>query len=145
MHATLAKFGYPETLLKDFTHWVILRRRAQVTLGALVLVSKHDVTALSALPAEAYAELKSCTSILENALRMFQPFDKINYLALMMVDPHVHFHVLPRYASEQTFEGLFFRDGGWPGMPDLKQVPELSENTTNLLHTSLLDAFRQVV
>lgn len=145
MHATLIKFGYPETLLKEFSHWCILRRPAQVTLGALVLVSKHEATSLGALPAAAHAELKDCTSSIEKALMNFRPFDKINYLALMMVDPHVHFHVLPRYSSNQTFGDVTFIDSGWPGVPDLKQVPDLSDDITRQLQTSLLDAFGQVV
>ncbi len=145
MHATLKKFGYPETLLKDFTHWVILRRPVQATLGALVLISKHEAKSLGSLPIGAHAELKGCTSALEKALTAFRRYDKLNYLALMMVDPHVHFHVLPRYASDQVFDGVTFTDKGWPGVPDLKLSPELSSQTTNLLHTSLLDAFGQVV
>jgi diadenosine tetraphosphate (Ap4A) HIT family hydrolase len=145
MNSTLDKFRYPETLLEEFEHWAILRRPAQATLGALVLASKHDATSLGALPREAHTELKSCTSQLEKALFTFRPYDKINYLALMMVDPHVHFHVFPRYSADQSFDGVTFRDAGWPGVPDLKQTPQLSENTINLLHTSLLDAFRQVV
>jgi diadenosine tetraphosphate (Ap4A) HIT family hydrolase len=145
MNATLRKFGYPTTVLKEFDHWVIMRRPAQVTLGSLILAAKHDVTAFGELPVAAFAELKSCTHDLEHALTIFKPYDKINYLALMMVDPHVHFHVLPRYARKQTFEGVIFSDKGWPGTPELKQSPELSDNIANLLHTSLLDAFRQVV
>jgi diadenosine tetraphosphate (Ap4A) HIT family hydrolase len=145
MHATLKKFVYPETLLEDFTHWVILRRPAQTTLAAVVLISKHEATSLGSLPLEAHAELKHCTSTLEQALTAFRPYDKLNYLALMMVDPHVHFHVLPRYASDQVFDGVTFADKGWPGVPDLKHAPELSAKTTNKLHTSLLDAFGQVV
>ena len=145
MHTTLKKFSYPETLLKDFVHWVILRRPAQVTLGALILVSKHEATSLGALPLEAHAELKACTSAIENALTAFRPYDKLNYLALMMVDPQVHFHVLPRYASEQVFDGVTFADKGWPGVPDLKHAPDISTATTKKLHTSLLDAFGQVV
>ena len=38
---------------------------------------------------------------------------------LMMVDPHVHFHVLPRYASSRLLAGVTHVDRGWPGAPDL--------------------------
>jgi diadenosine tetraphosphate (Ap4A) HIT family hydrolase len=38
---------------------------------------------------------------------------------LMMVDPHVHFHVLPRYERERHFAGTAYPDRGWPGLPDL--------------------------
>ena len=30
----------------------------------------------------------------------FCAYERINYLMLMMVDPHVHFHVIPRYSGE---------------------------------------------
>jgi diadenosine tetraphosphate (Ap4A) HIT family hydrolase len=145
MNATLEKFGHPHCLLKDFVHWCILLRPQQVTLGSLVLGSKHDATALGHLPAAAHAELHECTATLESALRIFRPYDKINYLALMMVDPHVHFHVLPRYASAQVFDGAVFADPGWPGVPDLKSAPTLLASTRNALQASLLDAFAQVV
>jgi len=45
---------------------------------------------------------------------------------LMMVDPHVHFHVLPRYAGARRFEGVDFDDRGWPGPPDLKAAPAIT-------------------
>ena len=44
---------------------------------------------------------------------------------LMMVDPHVHFHVLPRYAQTRVFDGVQFPDTGWPGPPDLKSATDL--------------------
>ena len=59
-------------------------------------------------------------------LRAAFAYDKINYLMLMMVDPHVHFHVLPRYAEDRSFAGAAFADAGWPAAPDLKAVNETS-------------------
>ena len=59
-------------------------------------------------------------------LRGFVAYEKINYLMLMMVDPDVHFHVLPRYQAPRTFGGATFPDTGWPGPPALEpaQVPD---------------------
>lgn len=142
MHATLQKFGYPGSLLHDGTHWCVLLRPQQATLGALVLCAKSEVPALGQLPAEAFGELAEITRRIEAALRRFRSFDKINYLALMMVDPHVHFHVLPRYATVQDFEGTAFPDHGWPGVPDLKQAPALDDAGRGRLHAAMLDAFR---
>jgi len=50
----------------------------------------------------------------------------INYLMLMMVDPDVHFHVIPRYASVRQHAGVQYADAGWPGPPQLEPavVPE---------------------
>jgi diadenosine tetraphosphate (Ap4A) HIT family hydrolase len=135
MHATLAKFGYPATLVCDYRHWCVLLRPAQVTLGALVLAAKSEERAFSALPDDAFAEFPLVIREIERALGEFRAYDRLNYLMLMMVDPHVHFHVLPRYAVPQEFEGLRFEDSGWPGAPDLKSATEVSEETrARLLH-----------
>jgi diadenosine tetraphosphate (Ap4A) HIT family hydrolase len=62
----------------------------------------------------------------EVCLRESSKFEKINYLMLMMVDPNVHFHVLPRYAGTRTFKRIVFEDRGWPGPPDLKAAPAIT-------------------
>lgn len=141
MHATLAKFGFPATLVKDFVHWCILMRSQQVTLGALVLVAKNDAISFAGLPPDAYAELGAVTAAIEIALAHFQPFDKLNYIMLMMVDPQVHFHVLPRYNSARTYGELTFTDPGWPGVPDLKSATDLTEQARMSILRDLRQAF----
>jgi diadenosine tetraphosphate (Ap4A) HIT family hydrolase len=128
MNATIEKFGHPATLIADFQHWVVLLRPAQPTLGALVLAAKSDATAFGDLPDEAHAELKTATAAIEKALGQAVGYAKINYLMLMMVDPHVHFHVLPRYDGERSGAGLTVADVGWPGQPDLAQAVKLDES-----------------
>lgn len=128
MNATIEKFGHPATLIADYVHWVVLLRPAQPTLGALVLAAKSDATAFGDLPAEAHAELKTVTAAIEKALGQAVGYAKINYLMLMMVDPHVHFHVLPRYDGERSGAGLTVPDAGWPGQPDLAQAVKLDES-----------------
>ena len=115
----MTKFGYPATLVRELDHWCVLLRPAQATLGALVLVCKDDAKAFPEISAAAFAELAAATKQIEDALGAFRPYQKINYLMLMMVDPDVHFHVLPRYAETQEFEGIKFPDAGWPAVPDL--------------------------
>jgi len=119
---TMLKFGYPGTLVHDYEHWCVLLRPAQATLGALVLVCKDAAEAFSAISPGAFAELGQVTGDIERALTAFRPYRKINYLMLMMVDKDVHFHVLPRYDTAQTFEGETFSDPGWPAVPDLSQA-----------------------
>ena len=127
MNATIEKFGFPATLVAEFEHWVVLLRPAQPTLGALVLAAKSDATAFGSVAAEAHAELKVATSAIEAALGKAVGYSKINYLMLMMVDPHVHFHVLPRYEGERSGAGLTVADAGWPGQPDLGQAVKLAD------------------
>lgn len=125
MNATLEKFGWPATLVKEFDHWVVLARPAQPTLGSLVLAAKSDVTAFGDLPGEAHAELKQVAAAIEAALSGAVSYARINYLMLMMVDPNVHFHVIPRYEGSREWNGREFVDVGWPKVPDLGHAVSL--------------------
>ena len=64
---------------------------------------------------------------LEGILREAFTFDKINYLLLMMVDKHVHFHIIPRYADARTACGVEFIDTAWPKPPDVTQAVDLTD------------------
>ena len=132
MNATIEKFGYPTTLVAQFDHWLVLLRPSQPTLGSLVLAARSDATAFGDLPAAAHAELKTVTATIETALAKAVGYDKINYLMLMMVDPHVHFHVIPRYEGSRTAAGLTIADAGWPGQPDLGSAIKLDSDMNSL-------------
>jgi diadenosine tetraphosphate (Ap4A) HIT family hydrolase len=127
INATIEKFGYPATLVRDFKHWVLLVRPAQFTAGSLILAAKGDATAYGDLPAAAFTEQATIVAELEQILRTTIKYDRINYLMLMMVDPHVHFHIFPRYRGDRSFAGLVLTDQGWPGPPDLKSAKELDQ------------------
>ncbi|QPC44244.1 HIT family protein [Kaustia mangrovi] len=138
---TMQKFGFPDTLVADYRHWCVLLRPAQATLGALVLVCKDEARAFSEISPDAFAELADATAGIEGALSAFRPYDKINYLMLMMVDPDVHFHVLPRYSAAQDFEGTAFPDSGWPGPPALAKAVEPDEALRGRLVAALRAAW----
>jgi diadenosine tetraphosphate (Ap4A) HIT family hydrolase len=137
-HQTLQTFGYPETLLGAYEHWCVLLRPKQATLGALVLVAKSDVTAFSELPSGAFEELGRVTQDIEHVLGTQFRYEKINYLMLMMKDPQVHFHVLPRYSEQRVFADTHFNDPGWPGPPDLGHVNDINDK----VYTRLLQDLR---
>ena len=122
---TIVKFGYPASLVCDYENWVVLLRPAQVTLGSLVLAAKGEATSFGQLPPAAHAELAVITKDIEATLIAEIGYGKINYLMLMMVDPHVHFHVIPRYEGSRTLEDISIPDLGWPGLPDLKAAKTL--------------------
>lgn len=137
-HETLTKFGYPDNLIYEYKHWSVLLRPKQVTLGSLVLICNEDVTSFAKISRDAYAEKQSVIEDIENNLTELFGFDKINYLMLMMVDPHVHYHVIPRYSEDQSFEGTTFIDTGWPALPDLGHAHDISPR----LFLSLRDQLR---
>jgi diadenosine tetraphosphate (Ap4A) HIT family hydrolase len=141
MNPTVEKFGYPATLLREFEHWLVLLRPAQVTLGSLVLAAKNDATAYSDLPREAFAEQADAVAAIERALRTFCDYERINYLMLMMVDPNVHFHVIPRYSSPRRWADIDFTDAGWPGAPNLGSALQLSPKQIDLMMAELSACF----
>ncbi len=123
---TALRFGYPETLIREYEYWVVLLREQQVTLGSLVLCAKSEATAFSALSSDAFSEMGIVICDIERALKAAFEYNKINYLMLMMVDPNVHFHVIPRYAEERSACGLIITDTGWPAAPKLGDARKLS-------------------
>lgn len=126
MNATIEKFGYPATLLKEWDHWLLLLRPAQPTLGSCILAAKSDATAFGDLAPAAHAELAIITKEIETTLSRAVDYAKINYLMLMMVDPHVHFHVIPRYEGARTLDGTEYVDAGWPAVPQLGSAVTLT-------------------
>ena len=62
---TIRKFGYPATLLREYDHWLVLLRPAQVTAGSLILAAKGDATAYGDLPHAAFAEQAAAIAEIE--------------------------------------------------------------------------------
>lgn len=139
MNETIRKFGYPDTLIREYEHWVVLLRPQQVTLGSLVLACKEDVQQFHQVSDGAFAELKTAVTHLEETLGHLVAYQKMNYLMLMMVDPHVHYHVIPRYETPARLDGREFVDHGWPGPPALAQFTE-TDTATN---AAIIEALKQ--
>lgn len=138
MNSTLEKFGYPDSKIHAYQYWTVLLRPQQATLGALILGSNDQSTRFSQLNANAMTELHTAIGHIESVLTNCFNYDKINYLMLMMVDPHVHFHVIPRYENSREFASAIADDTGWPGPPDLSRQIELTAQQ----HTQLLNYLR---
>ena len=123
-NATMRKFGWPDTRIAELDHWAVMLRMQQCTLGSLVLACKEPVTEFGKVSAAGHAELGRAVAAVERMLKAAVGYQKINYLMLMMVDPDVHFHVLPRYEGEKSHGGLRVPDVGWPGPPRLDAFVE---------------------
>jgi diadenosine tetraphosphate (Ap4A) HIT family hydrolase len=119
-NATELKFGDPGNRIAQSEYWTVLLRPRQPTLGSLVLVCREPAQAFSALSAAAFADLQGMIRGIETVLRAQVAYERINYLMLMMVDPDVHFHVIPRYSTPREAGGIAYPDTGWPGPPVLE-------------------------
>ena len=138
INQTIAKFGYPQTMIREYEHWIVLLRPAQVTAGSLILAAKSDATAYGDLPTAAFVEQGRVIAEIEATLRIAVDYQRINYLMLMMVDPNVHFHVIPRYDGSRSLAGLDVADAGWPGPPDLKSAAKLDDDAIARLKNELV-------
>jgi len=137
MNATLRKFGWPDTVIRGYAHWQVLVRPAQATLGALVVVCSEPVTRFGDVSPAGFAELAQVVADCEQTLSRAFDYARVNWLMLMMVDPDVHFHVLPRYAAAPSFAGITFHDRGWPGPPLLDAVDAACAQAVPVLRAHL--------
>jgi diadenosine tetraphosphate (Ap4A) HIT family hydrolase len=139
MNETIRRFGHPDALIRAYEHWVVLLRPSQPTLGSLIFAAKGEARAFSGLEAAAFAELRDAVQDIERALAEAVRCAKINYLMLMMVDPHVHFHVVPRYEGARSACGVTVTDAGWPKVPALGEAVALDAGQIEALVAWLRD------
>lgn len=119
MDEFIKKFKIEEFLIKRFNYWSISLRPIQTTLGSLIISLNRKCPKLSELTTKEASEMKEVFQYIEKILmEKFSP-EKINYLALMMVDHQVHFHVIPRYKEERIMGGKVFVDCDWPAPPNI--------------------------
>ncbi|MBI3857302.1 MAG: HIT family protein [Planctomycetes bacterium] len=131
------KFGGPGGQYFENRHWTAQVRPRQVTLGSSVLISRRHVESFAALSPEEVLSFGAAVREIEGRLKEAFVFDKINYLMLMMVDRHLHFHVIPRYAQPRTLAGIEWKDASWPKAPDLGTAVDADAPVREAIVTAL--------
>ena len=138
-----SKFAYPKSLIKEYNHWIWLVRPSQPTLGSTILMSKDNSSNFGDLSQSSFSELKLIFFEIEKTLMKCFAYKKINHLMLMMQDPVVHFHTIPRYEKSKKIFNKEFIDFGFPGLPSLDKNIVLNENEIefliNEIKTNLFD------
>jgi len=134
------KFKLDDLLIVQTDYWRWSLRPLQCTLGAGVLSLKRPAETMSELTVEEGADLIAITKIIESTLKKAFGMDKMNYIMLMMVDLHIHYHVIPRYSKDMTFADMTFKDVGWPKPPvldadalDMDVLAKIKENLKSFL------------
>jgi diadenosine tetraphosphate (Ap4A) HIT family hydrolase len=118
---SVERFTRDENKIAETEHWALYVRDPQVTLGSCVVALKRHCPTLGEMTTEETADFAKMTKLTESALRKAFGFEQINWLALMMVDHHVHFHVIPRYSEQKEFAGITWIDQDWPVAIDVKK------------------------
>jgi diadenosine tetraphosphate (Ap4A) HIT family hydrolase len=131
------KFKLNELTIKNVGSWIISLRPQQPTLGSLILTLNRKCELLSQITENEGMQLSNSFTEIEKMYKStFKP-DKINYLALMMIDNQVHFHVIPRYGKKILFDNQEFEDHKWPVPPSLESI-----NLENTQLLKLLEFFK---
>jgi diadenosine tetraphosphate (Ap4A) HIT family hydrolase len=93
--------------------WTLALNRNQNLLGKCVVIANRPCGSVPELHADEWsallAHLRELTAALDTT---FAP-DAYNHAFLMNIDPQVHLHVIPRYASIRVWEGMRFDDPHW--------------------------------
>ena len=85
-----------------------------------------------------HRQLKRTTKALTEA---FAP-DHFNYAFLQNQDKHVHFHVIPRFATPRKFAGCLFEDPDFPGH---YRVPSPGNMVSGDVLTEVADGIRSTI
>ncbi|WP_416695880.1 HIT family protein [Candidatus Pseudothioglobus sp. Uisw_050_01] len=140
---TLLKFKFPELLIKEYENWYLILRYEQPTLGSLILITKHGEKQYSKISESSFMELSKIIKEIEPILSSLFHCDKINYLMLMMQDPEVHYHIIPRYSKDTLFHGFIFKDYGWPSLPALNKINSIKFPLEQKILADLIDQFKR--
>jgi diadenosine tetraphosphate (Ap4A) HIT family hydrolase len=116
------KFMIDQLGLLDDGEWILSVRPGQLTLGSLVLSSARGVADFSGIPANSGTGFMSMLAKAESMAKTLFGATRINAVCLMMQDPVVHFHLLPRYAQPVERYGRVWADQDWPGPPVFRPV-----------------------
>lgn len=111
------KFRVEEFLIFSNEHWSWSVRPSQPTLGSGVISLNRYALTLGDVTADEMRSLADVIARVEKRGTRHFDHNIMNYLALMMVDHHVHYHVIPRYEGKRIFSDLEWVDNGWPTLP----------------------------
>jgi len=100
-------------------HWVVSVRPRQITVGSMVVSLKRECYFFSQVTPTELSDLSGVYGYVESVLSERFGAVKFNYLALMLVDDILHFHVIPRYDEDVTCFGHQYTDQYWPGPVDI--------------------------
>jgi len=92
--------GEPELRIAEFAHCQVVLNRDQFFPGYCLVFSRRHVTELFQLDAaERHGVIDEVNRVAEALDRVFRPA-KMNYELLGNMVPHMHWHLVPRFADD---------------------------------------------
>jgi diadenosine tetraphosphate (Ap4A) HIT family hydrolase len=116
-------FRLEELTISDEGGWTISVRPGQITLGAMVISSSSGLLDFQDLDEDTSVGLSTAFALAEQLAKERLGAVRVNLVCLMMKDPVVHFHVLPRFDRPVERYGRTWEDADWPGPPTFGPAP----------------------
>jgi len=122
------KFQVDKMTILKLDYWTWSLRPTHSTIGAGILSLNRFCTSFGSITTDEASELATATKEIERKLQSAFAPNKFNYVMLMMVDAHLHFHVIPRYSDMREFSGVSWKDNGWPALPVLSDGSQFAQD-----------------
>ena len=123
------RFSKPELMIKQGKYWSIVFRESTTTLGNCILICNRECPTFGDLKPEEMDEFPAMCSWYENKIKSLYGAVKFNYIAMMMIEEFVHFHIIPRYNELKEKYGITWVDQDW--LKDQKWVKLKFPTTLN--------------
>ena len=127
------KFRTEELKIYESKYWRWSLRPVQVTIGSGILSLKRPAERFSDITDEESQDLAEIIRVIENTLEKLFHYKRMNYLMLMMVDYHVHFHAIPRYDNPVDCIGKSWYDEAYPKPVAIVGTPVDNVNLLRIL------------
>lgn len=121
----LEKFNEKDNLIKEYTYWKLLLKEKPNKIGRMVAILKREAFPLKNILPEEMAEYAVVANDVETVLEKAFGAYLVQHMHLAFIDKQIHFHLLPRYKEEVSFEGITWVDDQNPN-PLIQQSPETS-------------------
>jgi len=91
-------------------HWTLIFNENQATLGRVFFALNRHETDIAALTEDEVTSLWAFLREAKGALTALFTPDHFNFMFLMNLTPHAHFHIFPRYKEAREFAGQTWAD-----------------------------------
>jgi len=124
-----------DDFIYETKYWIVFLALDQSYLGRCVVVLKRHCGDLAELTQEEWLDFSEIVKKLESALKKSFDATMFNWTCLMNhayrnnpPNPHVHWHLRPRYNHDVEFAGLTFKDPDFGRHYDRARKQEISED-----------------
>jgi len=124
-------------------HWTLVLNENQATVGRVFFALNRHETDIAALTEDELLSLWAFLRETKGALTdLFAP-DHFNYMFLMNLTPHAHFHIFPRYKEAREFAGQTWADSRFGDHYDPAEARAVDDATMDALVAALRHGITQ--